>query len=427
MPFGKGEVKKVGVIGGARIPFARAGTAYNNIAPLRLLSASHQAVVEKYKLKGQVLGDVASGGVINHSADWNLARESVFQSGLSWDTPGVGVQRACGTSLEAAIIIGSKIATGQIDSGLAGGVDSLSDVPVVYGRKLARTLLNMARAKTFGARIGPFFKLGFRDLKPAFPGVTEPTTGMSMGEHCEVMAKDWKVTREEQDQLAFESHQKAAAAWKDGFYSDLVFPFNGLETDNNVRGNTTLEKMAKLKPAFDRSAAGTLTAANSTALTDGAASVLLGTDEWAQSKGLKVQAYISDSEVAAVDIKKEGLLMAPAYAVGRMLKRNNLKLQDFDFYEIHEAFAAQALCTLKAWESDDFCRNRIGLDGALGSIDRSKMNVVGGSVAVGHPFGATGARLVATLAKLLDQKGSGRGLISVCTGGGMGVTAILEK
>lgn len=422
-------MKKVVLVGGARIPFCRAGTNYANSTNQEMMTAAAKAVVEKFRLQGKALGDFACGGVMNHSSDWNLAREIALGCGLANETPGMGIQRACGTSLEAAINIGNKIAMGQIESGIAGGFDSMSDVPIAYRPSFAKKLLRLNGARTFGQKLSAIFSFRPSDLKPRFPAVVEPRTGLSMGEHCELMAQEWKISRQEQDELALASHQKAAKAWADGFYKDLVFPFAGATKDNNVRGDGSLEKMAKLKPAFEKSSKGTLTAANSTPLTDGAAAVFLCSEDYARKNHLPIQAYFVDCEVAAVDftVKKEGLLMAPAYAVPRMLVRRGLKLQDFDFYEIHEAFAAQVLCTLKAWESEEFCRTRLGLPGKLGSIDRSKLNVVGGSVALGHPFGATGARIIATLGKLLEQKGGGRGLISICTGGGMGVTAILEK
>lgn len=422
-------MKKVVLVGGARIPFCRANSNYANNNNQELMTAATLALVTKFNLKGKVLGDIALGGVMNHSADWNLAREVALGCGLANETPGVGVQRACGTGLEAAIQIGNKIALGQIEVGIAGGFDMMSDVPIAYSAKLSKALVTSAKGRTFMDKIKPWFSLRAADLKPRFPAVTEPRTGLSMGEHCELMAQEWKLTQKEQDELALASHKNAAKAWADGFYNDLVFPFSGATKDNNVRGDTTLEKLAKLKPAFDRSGKGTLTAGNSTPLTDGASAVLLCSEDYARRNNLPIQAYFVDCEVSAVDftVKKEGLLMAPAYAVPKMLMRKGIKLQDFDFYEIHEAFAAQVLCTLKAWESEDFCRNRLGLPGKLGSIDRAKMNVVGGSVALGHPFGATGGRIIANLGKLLEKKGSGRGLISICTGGGMGVTAILER
>lgn len=420
-------MKKVAVLGGARTPFARSFGAYMGVSNQDLMTASLKAVVDKFQLKGQVLGEVACGAVMSHSSDWNLARECALGSGLSAETPAYTISQACGTSLEAAILVGNKIALGQIQAGIAGGVDSNSDLPVVFDRKFAHKLLQLARAKTFAEKLAVIAKIRPSDFKPITPAVVEPRSGLSMGQSCEVMAKTWKIARAEQDELALASHMNALKAYKDGFYNDLLTPFGGLDKDNNVR-ESTLEKMAKLPPAFDRSGQGTLTAANSSALTDGSAATLLASEEWAQAKGLPVLAYMTHSEVAAVEfVKAEGLLMAPAYAVARMLKKANLKLQDFDYYEIHEAFAAQVLCTLKAWESDEFCRTRLGLSGALGSIDRSKLNVVGGSIALGHPFAATGSRIVTSLAKLLNKKGSGRGLISICTGGGMGVTAILEK
>ncbi len=420
------QPRRVAVIGGARIPFARAQGAYASVGNQEMLTASLKAVVDRFGLKGLRLGDVVAGAVMKHSSQWNLARESMLDSGLSPETPGLDVQRACGTSLEAAIAVANKIALGQIDAGIAAGVDTASDPPVVFGREYQQLLLRIHRARSFGARLGPILGMRPRHFKPVFPGVGEPRTGLSMGQHTEKMARSWEIARADQDALALKSHELAHRAWAEGFYADLVVPYLGLENDNNVRADTSLEKLAKLKPSFAKD--GTLTAGNSTPLTDGAAAVLLASEDWARSRGLPIQAYLAYGKAAAVDfVGGEGLLMAPAYAVPRMLADARLALQDFDFYEIHEAFAAQVLCTLKAWESEKFCRERLGLPGALGVIDRAKLNVKGGSVAVGHPFAATGARIVATLAKLLAERGSGRGLISVCTAGGMGVTAILER
>jgi acetyl-CoA C-acetyltransferase len=422
------EVRRVAIVGGARIPFARAHGAYANVGNQDMLTAAFKGVVDKFGLRGARLGDAGAGAVIKHSRDWDMVRECVMGSGLSLETPGFDLQRACGTSLETAIIIASKIALGQIDSGLAGGVDTISDPPVVYSREYQQLLLRSFRGRSFWAKTRPFFGLRPRHFKPVFPGVVEQRTGLSMGQSCEIMAKQWNISREDQDLLSLESHKRAAAAYASGFYNDLIIEYQGLKADNNVRRDTSLERLAQLKPSFDFTGAGTLTAGNSSPLTDGAAAVLLGSEEWVHARGLQAQAYLRYGKVAAVDfVNKEGLLMAPAYAVPRMLKDAGLGLQDFDFYEIHEAFAAQVLCTLKAWESPEFCRDQLGLSEPLGSIDRSRLNVMGGSVAIGHPFAATGARIVATLAKLLAQKGSGRGLISVCTAGGMGVTAILER
>ncbi|MGH8198272.1 MAG: acetyl-CoA C-acetyltransferase [Steroidobacteraceae bacterium] len=420
------QPRRVAVIGGARIPFARAHGAYASVGNQEMLTASLKAVVDRFALRGQRLGDVVAGAVMKHSTQWNLAREALLDSGLAPDTPGLDVQRACGTSIEAAIIVANKIALGQIDAGIAGGVDTVSDPPIVFGRDYQQLMLKSFRARSFGARIAPFFGLRPRHFKPHFPGTGEPRTGLSMGQHTEQMARSWQIARADQDEFALASHQHASRAWAEGFMSDLVVPYLGLATDNNVRSDTSLEKLAKLKPSF--AADGTLTAGNSTPMTDGSAAVLLASEEWARSRGLPVQAYVTYGKAAAVDfVGGEGLLMAPAYAVPRMLADAKLTLQGFDFYEIHEAFAAQALCTLKAWESPQFCRERLGLAAPLGSIDRAKLNVKGGSVAIGHPFAATGARIVATLAKLLAGRGSGRGLISVCTAGGMGVTAIMER
>ncbi|OOG60523.1 acetyl-CoA acetyltransferase [Rhodanobacter sp. B05] len=422
--------RRVGVIGGIRIPFCRNNTAYADVGNFGMSVKVLGALVERFGLHGVELGEVALGAVIKHSSDWNLAREALLSSGLAPTTPGITTARACGTSLDNAIIIANKIAAGQIEAGIAAGSDTTSDVPIVYGTRLRKRLLAMNRAKTPLDKLKTALRgFSFSELKPSFPGVAEPRTGKSMGDHCEQMARQWQIGREAQDRLALDSHHKLAAAYDAGFFDDLLVPFRGLRRDGFLRPDSTLEKLAALKPAFDkRSGHGTLTAGNSTGLSDGAAAVLLGTDAWAAQHGLKVQAYLRDAEVAAVDfVHGEGLLMAPTIAVPRMLARNGLSLQDFDFYEIHEAFAAQVLCTLRAWESADYCKNRLGLDAPLGTIDPAKLNVHGSSLAVGHPFAATGARIIATLAKMLEQKGSGRGLISICTAGGMGVTAILER
>ncbi|KFN44199.1 acetyl-CoA C-acetyltransferase [Arenimonas oryziterrae] len=422
--------RRVAILGGVRIPFVKNNTAYFDVGNLGLSTVALGALVEKFGLQGETLGEVAMGAVLKHSSDFNLAREATLSSGLSPQTPGITIQRACGTSLDTVITIANKIALGQIDAGIGGGSDTTSDVPIAVNKKLRRRILNANMAKSFGARLGAFLKgFSFSELKPEFPGVGEPRTGKAMGDHCEMMVKQWQIPREAQDQLAYESHKKAAAAYERGFYDDLVVPFRGLKRDNILRPDTTVEKLATLKPAFDKtSGLGTLTAGNSTPLTDGASAVLLASEDWAKAHDKEVLAYFVDAQVAAVDfVGGEGLLMAPAWAVPQMLKRHGLSLQDFDFYEIHEAFAGQVLCTLKAWESEEFGRTQLGLDGAFGTIDRSKLNVVGSSLALGHPFAATGARIVATAAKLLKEKGKGRALISVCTAGGMGVTAIIER
>ena len=420
------QPRRVAVIGGARIPFARAHGAYASVGNQEMLTASIKAVVDRYGLKGMRLGDVVTGAVMKHSSQWNLARESLLDSGLSPETPGLDMQRACGTSIEAAITVANKIALGQIDAGIAAGVDTVSDPPIVFGKAYQQLMLRAFRAKSAGERVKAFLGLRPRHFKPHYPGTGEPRTGLSMGQHAERMAREWQITREAQDELALASHQRASKAWAEGFMADLVVPYLGLNADNNVRADTSLEKLAKLKPSFAKD--GTLTAGNSTPLTDGAAAVLLASEDWARSRGLPVQAWLTYGKCGAVDfVGGEGLLMAPAFTVPRMLADAGIALQDFDFYEIHEAFAAQVLCTLKAWESEKFCRERLGLPKPLGPVDRAKLNVKGGSVAVGHPFAATGARIVATLAKLLATRGSGRGLISVCTAGGMGVTAIMER
>ncbi|MDG1749108.1 MAG: acetyl-CoA C-acetyltransferase [Porticoccaceae bacterium] len=424
------SIRKVAIIGGNRIPFVRSNTSYSHASNMDMLSATLQGLVNRFGLSGQRLGEVAAGAVMKHSRDFNLAREATLNSGLSLQTPAYDVQQACGTGLEAAILVGNKIALGQIECGIAAGTDTASDAPIALNEKYRHMILSLNRAKTFGQRLRALASIRPSFMLPLLPANAEPRTGLSMGQHCELMVKHWDVSREDQDELTFNSHQNLMAAYECGFFDDLIQPFKGVERDGIMR-DTPLQKLAKLKPAYDP-VNGTLTAANSTTLTDGAAAVLMGSEEWAQRNSLPVQAYLTISEVAAVDFysqgeQSEGLLMAPAYAVPRLLARAELTLQDFDFYEIHEAFAAQALCTMKAWEDDTFCKEKLGLNGPLGSIDRSKLNVNGSSVATGHPFAATGPRIIATLAKLLEQKGSGRGLISICAAGGQGVTAILER
>jgi acetyl-CoA C-acetyltransferase len=421
--------RPVAVLGGVRIPFCRQNTAYADVGNLGMSVRTLGALVEKFGLHGQQLGEVAMGAVIKHASDWNLGREAALSSGLSALTPGITMQRACGTSLDTINLIATKIATGQIESGIGGGSDTTSDVPIVYGKSLRRRLLAANAAKTAKDRLAAFKGFRLRELKPDFPGVAEPRTGKSMGEHCEDMAKEWNISRDSQDELAVASHHKLAAAYERGFFEDLVVSFRGVSRDNILRPDTTIEKLATLKPAFDRvSGRGTLTAGNSTPLTDGAAACLLASEEWADAHGHEVLCRIRDVHVAAVDfVHGEGLLMAPTVAVAEMLARNGLTLQDFDIYEIHEAFAAQVLCTLRAWESEEYCRNRLGLPAPLGRIDPARLNPVGSSLATGHPFAATGARIVATAAKQLKERGGGRALVSICTAGGMGVVAILER
>jgi acetyl-CoA C-acetyltransferase len=424
------NVRRVAIIGGSRIPFARSHGAYARVGNAEMLTAALQGVVSRFALDEVRLGEVAAGAVIKHSRDFNLARECVLGTTLDPHTPAFDLQRACGTSLEAAIGIANKIALGQIDAGIAGGVDSVSDPPVVYGREYQQILLRAFRARSLIARLAPFLSLRPRHFKPVIPDASEPRTGLSMGESCERMAKRWGITRATQDEIALQSHSHAAAAWNEGFFDDLVVPFAGLQRDDNVRPDTSIVKLAGLRASFDRSAAGTLTAGNSTPLTDGASAVLLASENWARTRNLPILAWLSFAKAWAVDFEHgaEGLLMAPAYAVPAMLVDAKLSLQDFDYYELHEAFAAQVLCTLAAWESAQFCRERLGLDAALGSIERTRLNVRGSSLAIGHPFAATGARILATLAKLLAEDGAARrGLISVCTAGGMGVTAIVER
>ncbi|MFK7700755.1 acetyl-CoA C-acetyltransferase [Pseudomonas caspiana] len=423
------QPRRVAIVGGNRIPFARSNGPYATSSNQDMLTAALEGLIERFNLHGLRMGEVVAGAVLKHSRDFNLTRECVLGSRLSPQTPVYDLQQACGTGLEAALLVANKIALGQIECGIAGGVDTTSDAPIGVNEDLRNILLQVNRAKSVGDKLKLLLQLRPHNLKPELPRNSEPRTGLSMGQHCELMAQTWNIPRDAQDQLALESHLKMAAAYAEGWQNDLITPFQGLTRDNNLRPDLTLEKLASLKPAFERSAKGTLTAGNSTPLTDGASLVLLASEEWAKERGLPVLAYLRDGESAAVDFVngKEGLLMAPAYAVPRLLARNGLTLQDFDYYEIHEAFAAQVLCTLKAWEDADYCQTRLGLDAPLGSIDRSKMNVKGSSLAAGHPFAATGGRIVANLAKLLSVAGEGRGLISICAAGGQGVTAILER
>ncbi|MFC5997231.1 acetyl-CoA C-acetyltransferase [Quadrisphaera sp. GCM10027208] len=422
-------VRRVAVVGGNRIPFARSNTAYTHASNQDMLTAAIDGLVERFGLEGEVLGEVAAGAVLKHSRDFNLVRESVLGSRLDPRTPAYDVQQACGTGLEATILVANKIALGQVDVGIAGGVDSTSDAPLALSPRLRRALLAASRAKSLPQRLAALTSVRPGHLVPDAPANREPRTGMSMGEHTALTAVEWQVSREAQDELAVQSHHRAAAAYERGFFDDLVTPYLGLERDNNLRPDTSLERLARLKPVFGRGETATMTAGNSTPLTDGASVVLLASEEWAAARDLPVLAYLTWAQTAAVDYVHgdEGLLMAPAYAVPAMLDRAGLTLQDFDFYEIHEAFAAQVLATLKAWEDPIFCAKRLGRDEPLGSIDRDRLNVNGGSLAVGHPFAATGGRIVAQLAKQLAEKGSGRGLISVCAAGGQGVVAILER
>lgn len=423
------SLRRVAIIGGNRIPFARANGPYAKVSNQDMLTAALEGLIERFSLHGLRMGEVAAGAVLKHSRDFNLTRECVLGSRLSAHTPAYDLQQACGTGLEAALMVANKIALGQIECGVAGGVDTTSDAPIAVSEGLRRILLQANRAKGPGEKLKALLQLRFRHLKPELPRNGEPRTGLSMGQHCELMAHTWQIDRLAQDELALRSHQNLAASFADGWHDDLLTPFLGLNRDQNLRPDLTLDTLAALKPVFDRSAQGTLTAGNSTPLTDGASVVLLGSEAWARERGLPVMAWLIDGESAAVDFVRgqEGLLMAPAYAVPRLLLRNGLNLQDFDYYEIHEAFAAQVLCTLKAWEDPVFCRDRLGLEAPLGRIDRSKLNVKGSSLAAGHPFAATGGRILANMAKLLAHAGKGRGLISICAAGGQGVTAIIER
>ncbi len=430
----RSTTRRVAVLGGNRIPFARSNTVYATASNQEMLTAAIDGLVARYSLEGERVGEVVAGAVLKHSRDFNLVRESVLGSRLASETPATDLQQACGTGLQAVISVANKIALGQIDVGIAGGCDTASDAPIAVGENLRTILLELSRARTMGQRLRALARLRPTDIVPSFPQNGEPRTGLSMGEHAALTALEWQITREAQDELAAASHRNLAASYDRGFQDDLVTAFNGLDRDQNLRADTSVEKLARLKPVFGQGEEATMTAGNSTPLTDGASTVLLSSEAWAGQHGIPVLAYVVDCETAAVDFvhSDEGLLMAPTYAVPRLLERAGLTLQDFDYYEIHEAFASQVLATLKAWEDPAFCKERLGLDSPLGSIDRSRLNVNGSSLAAGHPFAATGGRIVANLAKLLSESdgssgSGGRGLISICAAGGQGVTAILER
>lgn len=421
--------RRVAVLGGNRIPFARSNTVYSGVSNQEMLTAALDGLIARFGLEGERLGEVVAGAVLKHSRDFNLTRESVLGTRLDASTPATDIQEACGTGLQAAIYVANKIALGQIDVGVAGGTDTTSDAPVAISDRLRKKLMKVNAAKDTAGKIKALGAIRPGDIGLEIPQNGEPRTGLSMGEHAALTALEWQITREAQDELAVASHHNLAKSYEDGWQDDLVTPFRGVERDNNMRADSSLEKLASLKPVFGKGAAATMTAGNSTPLSDGASAVLLSTDEWAAEHGHEVLAYLTEYETAAVDYVHggEGLLMAPAYAVPRMLARAGLTLQDFDFYEIHEAFASQVLSTLAAWEDPVFCKERLGLDAPLGAIDRSKLNVKGSSLAAAHPFAATGGRIVANAAKLLAEKGSGRALISICAAGGQGVVAILER
>jgi acetyl-CoA C-acetyltransferase len=421
------ETRRVAVVGGNRIPFARSDGAYAHASNQDMLTAALDGLIDRFGLEGERLGEVAGGAVLKHSHDRDLARESVLSTRLAPETPAYDVQQACGTGLETTILVANKIALGQIEAGIACGADTTSDAPIALNEELRATLLEANRRRSTAGKLKAL--TGFRPghIVPSIPRNEEPRTGLSMGEHCAIMATEWEVGRAEQDELTVASHHNLAAAYERGFLTDLITPYLGVERDSNLRPDSDVEKLAKLKPVFG-GPEGTMTAANSTPLSDGASAVLLASEEWAKERGLPVLAYLSEAQTAAVDHvhKREGLLMAPAYAMPAMLDRAGLTLQDFDYYEIHEAFAAQVLCTLKAWEDAGFCKEKLGREAPLGAIDRARLNVNGGSLAAAHPFAATGGRIVAGLAKQLHEDGSGRGVISICAAGGQGVVAILE-
>ena len=423
------QTRRVAILGGNRIPFARSNSAYSDASNQEMLTAAIDGLVTRFGLEGERVGEVVAGAVLKHARDFNLTRESVLGSKLSAETPATDIQQACATGLQGAIQVANKIALGQIEVGIAGGTDTTSDAPVAISDKLRKKLMKVNAARDTKGRLTALAAIRPTDIGLDIPQNGEPRTGLSMGEHAALTALEWQIGREEQDELAATSHQRLAAAYDAGFLDDQITPFRGLERDSNLRADSSAEKLAKLKPVFGKGEAATMTAGNSTPLTDGASVVLLASEEWAKEHGQPVLAYLTASETAAVDYVHggEGLLMAPAYAMARMLSREGYSLQDFDFYEIHEAFASQVLATLKAWEDPIFCKERLGLDAPLGAIDRARLNVNGSSLAAGHPFAATGGRILMTLAKLLEQQGSGRGVISVCAAGGQGVTAILER
>jgi acetyl-CoA C-acetyltransferase len=428
------NARRVAIVGGNRIPFARSNAAYAHASNHDMLTAALEGLIERFGLEGELLGEVAAGAVLKHPRDRDLTREAVLSTRLAAQTPAYDVQQACGTGLEAVVLVANKIALGQIDAGIAGGADTTSDAPLSLNESLRKLLLDLNRTPDTAGRLRLLTRLRPGQVVPEIPRNAEPRTGLSMGEHCAIMAGEWGITRAEQDELAARSHQHMAAAYERGFFDDLLTPYLGLDRDQNLRPDSTPEKLAKLRPVFG-GGNGTMTAGNSTPLSDGASAVLLASEEWARERELPVLAYFTQAQTAAVDHvhprngtgTPEGLLMAPTYAMPRMLDRAALGLGDFDLYEIHEAFAAQVLCTLRAWEDPVFCRERLGREAPLGPIDRERLNVNGGSLAAGHPFAATGGRIVAALAKALHERGSGRGVVSICAAAGQGVVAMMES
>jgi acetyl-CoA C-acetyltransferase len=420
--------RRAAVLGGNRIPFARSNGSYSDASNQDMLTATLDGLVARFGLQGERVDEVVAGAVLKHARDFNLTRECVLGSALSHDTPGYDIQQACDTGLQAATLSAGKIALGEIECAITGGVDTTSDAPIAINDDLRQILLEANAAKSVGERVKLLGRLRPGQIVPEIPRNAEPRTGLSMGEHAAITAKEWDISREAQDELAAASHNRLAAAYDEGFFDDLVTPYLGLDRDQTLRPDSSPEKLAKLRPVFGEGDGATMTAGNSTPLSDGASAVLLASEEWAERHDLPPLAFLSHWETGAVDYihGDDGLLMAPVYAVPRLLKRTGLSLEDFDFVEIHEAFASQVLATLAAWEDAEFCRSRLGLDGPLGTIDRAKLNVHGSSLAVGHPFAATGGRIVATLAKLLAQNGGGRGLISICAAGGQGVVAVME-
>ncbi|MFQ6023958.1 MAG: acetyl-CoA C-acyltransferase [Acidiferrobacterales bacterium] len=415
----EGTPTRVAVIGGARTPFAKAGTVFKKYSALQLGVHAVNGLLEKQDLDPQSVDELVYGIVIADPRLPHFAREVNFSSRLPPSVRALTVTDNCITGTSAITAIYDSIVAGRAEVGIAGGVESMSNTALIFNESASRIFLEAAAAKSFGGRLTQFLKLRPWHFKPRAPAIAEPSTGLSMGEHTELMVKEWRVSREEQDEFAYRSHMKAHAATEDGRLKAEIHPLDGIDHDPLIRSDTTVEKLAKLPPAFDRSPSGTITAGNSSPLTDGAASVLLMSEERARQDGRQPLAFIKAFQYVGID-PKDGLLMGPGIAVPRLLRKAGLTLAEIDIIEMHEAFAGQIACNLRAWEQG-------WKEPAIGKVDPEKVNPLGSSIAVGHPFAATGARIVTTLANEMKRRDARYALISICGAGATASAMILER
>jgi acetyl-CoA acyltransferase len=419
--------RRVAIVAGVRTPFARSGTAFKDVPAVALARHAARELLYRTEIDPGEVDEVVVGQVVPSVLTPNVAREVSLLPQFPRTIPAYTLNRACASSAQAITNAADQIALGHADVVVAGGVESLSDIPVLHSRRMSQLLVEAGRARTMSQRLAVMARIRPRDLVPVTPAIAEPSTGESMGQSAEKMAKENGIAREAQDRLALRSHERAAAATSDGRLTADIVPWFGRDdvvaTDNGIRADTSLEQLAKLRPVFDR-AYGTVTAGNSSPLTDGAAMVLLMAEETARALGYRPLAYLRSYAVSAVDPGWQ-LLMGPAYAVPKALERAGIAWQDVGLFEIHEAFAAQVLSNAQAWASPEW-GEKLGLDGPLGEVDWSCANVMGGSIAIGHPFGATGARLVTQLAGEMRRRGVEFGLVSICAQGGMGHALVLE-